>query len=94
MQVGYSRHSDESVSSGWYEGRELEGHLLELVADPDVTAVWLRPYPDGEAFHIKLRGKTLDPDGPRFLSMPDPPGTTRIAVIRENLASLRGETDG
>jgi hypothetical protein len=83
MQVGYSRKSDESVSSGWWEGVEAQHHLEGLMDDPDVVGVWIRTTPEGRAFTLKKNGRDLD--GPRFLSMPDPPGTTRIAEIRKRL---------
>lgn len=89
MQVGYARKSDESVSSGWWEGEEAEKHLVELLKDTDVTNVWIRTTPDGRAFSLKHNGEKL---GPRFLSMPDPsPSVSRLDIIAAQLACVRGE---
>lgn len=59
MQVGYARTSDGTVSSGWWEGEELESQLRSTLFSPDVPEVWVRPTPNGAALVLKLKGKLL-----------------------------------
>jgi hypothetical protein len=57
MQVGYS--DGDCVSSGWYEGKLLERHLLEILADRRISEVWVRATPTGAAFELKVAGTSL-----------------------------------
>lgn len=62
MQVGYHRKSDDSLSSGWWEGEALEQHVLELEENPDIDAAWLRATPRGTVL-VHFKGPV---DGPDF----------------------------
>lgn len=47
MQLGYHRVSDDSITSAWLEGTDLEARVRDIQASDDIDTAWLRATSDG-----------------------------------------------